>query len=277
MIIARTVEEVREAIRNAARPLGFVPTMGALHEGHVSLLRAARSHCDSVVMSIFVNPLQFGPSEDFERYPRSESEDLAVAENEKVDIAFIPPIDEMYPAGRATTVRVAGIGDAYEGASRPGHFDGVATVVAKLFAIVEPDVAFFGQKDAQQLAVIRRMVIDLSLPIEIVGCETVRETDGLAMSSRNVYLSSEDRKRAASLQQALREAGELIGQRGDVLEAVEAMRERLEENTDGVDYAAAVDPVTFDSPRDGGPYLLIVAARVGGTRLIDNLLVEAPR
>ena len=277
MIVARTVDEARNAIGSAPRPLGFVPTMGALHEGHLSLLRAARSRCDTLALSIFVNPLQFGPTEDLDKYPRSEDADLEKAETEKVDVVFVPSVDEMYPEGRSTTVQVGGVADGFESAVRPGHFDGVATVVAKLFGIVQPDVAFFGQKDAQQLAVIRRMVIDLSLPTEIVACETVREPDGLAMSSRNVYLSPEDRRRAASLFEALQAGRRVLRESGSLPEAVETLRRHLEASTDSVDYAAVVDPDTFGPPRAEGPYLLIVAAHVGGTRLIDNLFVEGSR
>ena len=274
MNVYRTIAEMRAAIRAAARPLGFVPTMGALHEGHLSLVRAARERCDTVVTSIFVNPLQFGPHEDFNQYPRSEETDLAAAEEVKVDIVFLPTVDEMYPSDRSTTVSVGEITTRYEGAIRPGHFDGVATVVAKLFGIVQPDVAFFGQKDAQQLAVINRMVADLSMSVEVVGCPTIREPDGLALSSRNVYLSADERRRAASLWQAL-EAGATTLQGDDSAAAERAMHEILQSNVDSIDYAAVVDPDSFGPPRPSGPYLLIVAARLGETRLIDNLLVGA--
>ena len=273
MKVARTINELRDVLATAPHPIGFVPTMGALHDGHLSLVRAARQRCDTVVMSIFVNPLQFGPHEDFSRYPRSERDDLAAAENEKVDVVFMPSVDEMYPEGRATTVHVDGLADLYEGAIRPGHFDGVATVVTKLFAIVTPDEAFFGQKDAQQLAVIKRVVEDLSLPVEIVACPTIRERDGLALSSRNVYLSEEERRRATSLWRALRSGWDLLETSG-APSAEKQMRATLEDGLDAVDYAAVVDPSTFGSPGTGGPYLLIVAGRLGETRLIDNLLVE---
>jgi len=248
--------------------------MGALHEGHLSLVRVARERCDTVVMSIFVNPLQFGPSEDFDRYPRSEQADLTAAEREKVDVVFLPSVEEMYPDGCSTVVQVSGVADGFEGAVRPGHFDGVATVVAKLFGIVQPDAAFFGQKDAQQVAVVRRMVVDLSMPIEVVACETVRENDGLAMSSRNAYLGPEDRSRATVLWQALQAGAAALNEGRDAADAESAMRGVLGPSTDQVDYAAVVDPDTFGPPREGGPRLLVVAARVGETRLIDNLLVE---
>ena len=274
MKVARTIDDVRRRLVAAPRPVGLVPTMGALHDGHLSLLRAARGRVATVVLSIFVNPLQFGPNEDLARYPRSLEADLEVAEHAGVDIAFVPSVEGMYPPGRATTIRVAGVTEPFEGAIRPGHFDGVATVVAKLLGIVGPELVFFGQKDAQQLATIRRLVADLSIPTEVVGCETVRETDGLALSSRNRYLSGPDRERAVALWQALQEGVAALRQ-GDEPEAVEKrMTAVLEEGVDAVDYAAVVDPDTFQRPEPGRPRLLIVAARVGETRLIDNLLVE---
>lgn len=277
MKVVRTIAELRDELVAVATPIGFVPTMGALHEGHLSLVREARGRSETVVMSIFVNPLQFGPDEDFDRYPRGEDADLAAAEEAGVDLVFMPSVEEMFPSGRATTVHVDGVTDLFEGAIRPGHFDGVATVVAKLFGIVQPDAAFFGHKDAQQLAVVRRMVADLSLPIEIVGCPTVRETDGLALSSRNVYLGDDDRIRARSLWRALQAGAEELYRTDQIGRAEAAMRDGLEPETDEVDYASVVDPDTFGPPREGGRYLLIVAARVGGTRLIDNFLVEVPR
>ena len=277
MKVTRTIEEVRSAVAASVGPVAFVPTMGALHEGHLSLVTSARERSGTVVMSIFVNPLQFGPGEDFERYPRSEKDDLDKAERAGVDVAFLPSVDEMYPDGRATTVHVGGITERFEGAVRPGHFDGVATVVGKLLGIVGPDVAFFGRKDAQQLAVVRRMVSDLSIPTEIVGCETVREADGLALSSRNRYLSDADRARATSLWRAL-QAGAAALERGEGRREVERlMGEMIEAGTDGLDYAAVVNPDTFGAAEPGGPGLLIVAARLGQTRLIDNLLVEQMR
>ena len=264
-------------LADAPRPVGLVPTMGALHEGHLSLVRAARAQSRTVAMSIFVNPLQFGPGEDFDRYPRSEDDDLESAERAGVDVAFLPSVEEMYPDVRVTTVHVDGISDRFEGSVRPGHFDGVATVVAKLFGIVGPDLAYFGRKDAQQLAVVRRMVEDLSIPTDIVGCDTVRESDGLAMSSRNRYLSADQRERATSLWRAL-QAGAAAVADGESVTGVEGrMTEVLEAETDAVDYAALVNPDTFEPAEPGGPGLLIVAARLGSTRLIDNLLVETLR
>ena len=277
MKVVRTIDEARDALDSASRPVGFVPTMGALHEGHLSLVRAARTKAVTVVMSIFVNPLQFGPDEDLERYPRSEEADLKVAEAEGVDFVFAPSVDEMYPDGRKTTVEIGELGDVYEGAFRPGHFGGVATVVAKLFGIVIPDVAFFGQKDAQQLAVIRRMVEDLSLPVEIMAAPTIRAEDGLALSSRNAYLSDDQRRRASALWRALRVGWQMLEDGAGDDRVVREMTAILGEEADAVDYVAVVDPDTFKAPSQGGPRLLIVAARFGQTRLIDNLLVERVR
>ena len=276
MILVRTIAELRAALepqRRGGMEIGFVPTMGALHEGHLSLVRAARDSCDVVVMSIFVNPLQFGPTEDLGSYPRREAEDLELAEIEKVDVVFIPTEAEMYPPGSSTTVRIAGVTENYEGAVRPGHFDGVSTVVAKLFGIVQPHVAFFGQKDAQQLAVVRQMVRDLSLPVRIEAGPTVRETDGLALSSRNVFLSAEERRAATVLYRAL-EAGARTLRNGQSHEDVRRVMEDVvgAEPLAELDYAAVVDPDTFGDPA-GHPRLLVIAARVGRTRLLDNMLV----
>jgi pantoate--beta-alanine ligase len=235
--------------------VGLVPTMGALHAGHRALLRRARAECDEVVMSLFVNPAQFGPGEDFDRYPRDEERDRVVAAQEGVDRVFAPTVAEMYPEGFSTSVSVGDLGTVFEGAHRPGHFDGVATVVLKLMNLVRPNAAYFGQKDAQQLAVIRRMTADLGLGVTIRAVETVREDDGLALSSRNAYLSSEERGRAASLHRAL-----------------EARDPAIVEGE--VDYLAVVDADTFAevAPRPGA--LVIGAARFGSTRLIDNIRIE---
>src|ERR1700688_108081 len=206
MRICESIEEMRGACRAArqgGRRLGFVPTMGALHEGHLSLVRAARASCQGVAASMFVNPTQFGPNEDLAKYPRSFDRDCALLEREGVELLFAPSVDEMYPAGAVTWVTVEGLSDKLDGRSRPGHFRGVTTVVAKLFHIVEPGTAFFGQKDAAQVAIIRRMVRDLNLPVEIVVCPIVREPDGLAMSSRNAYLDPEQRKQALVLRRSL--------------------------------------------------------------------------
>ncbi len=209
MQICATIAEARAASRAALasrQRLGLVPTMGALHEGHLSLVRAARAQCDAVAVSIFVNPAQFGPTEDLSKYPRQFDRDCQLLEKEGVDILFAPSVEEIYPQGAITWVLVEGLSEKLDGRSRPGHFRGVTTIVAKLFHIIQPEVAFFGQKDAAQLAVIRRMVRDLNFPVEIVGCPIVREPDGLAMSSRNAYLGSEERVRALVLQRALQEA-----------------------------------------------------------------------
>jgi pantoate--beta-alanine ligase len=274
MKIARRRGEVRTALeeaRRSGRSIGFVPTMGALHDGHLSLVRAARAGCDVVVLSVFVNPLQFGPEEDFDVYPRAESRDLALLEAEGVDLAFAPEVEEMYPHEASTTVSVGRVSESFEGAHRPGHFDGVATVCAKLFNIVAPDRAYFGQKDAQQVAVLKRMVRDLDLTLEIVVCPTVRAPDGLALSSRNAYLSTEDRGRATALYRAL-QAGATDAAAADFEGAERTMRAVLEGIE--VDYAGCVDPDTFGAPRRGAPVLLVVAAYIGSTRLIDNLMVE---
>ncbi|MDQ4125404.1 MAG: pantoate--beta-alanine ligase [Actinomycetota bacterium] len=278
MRVARTVAEVRAFYRNE-RPRGttvaFVPTMGALHDGHLSLVRKAREAADLVVVSIFVNPLQFGPGEDYESYPRDEGRDVALLEEEGANLVFLPAVDDMYPEGAVTTVHVDGpLTSTLEGAARPGHFDGVATVVGKLFNVTDPDVAVFGQKDAQQVAVIRRMVRDLSYRTEIVVAPTVRDADGLALSSRNAYLGEHEREAATALHRAL-VTGEEACRDGGPGAAEAVMREVLDA-AEGVepDYAAAVDPYSFGSPAGDGPVLLAVAARVGRTRLIDNVLVR---
>jgi pantoate--beta-alanine ligase len=237
--------------------LGLVPTMGALHAGHRALLRAARGENDRVVMSLFVNPTQFGEGEDFERYPRDEGRARAIAAQEGVDEVFAPAVDDMYPPGFATAIDVGPLGSRFEGAFRPGHFAGVATVVMKLLQRVRPSAAYFGQKDAQQLAVIRRMVRDLDVPVDIRSVPTVRDSDGLALASRNAYLSAAERARATSLHRAL------VARDPSLVEGE-------------LDYLAVVDPDTFDEvdPRPGT--LVIGAARFGGTRVIDNIVLEAP-
>ncbi len=274
MKTVRSVAELRaELAASAKEKVGFVATMGALHDGHLSLVRAACAACDVVVVSIFVNPLQFGPGDDLTAYPRDERGDATLAESEGADILFLPSVDEMYPPGRATTVSVGPIGEMLEGADRPGHFEGVATVVAKLFNLVSPAVAFFGQKDAQQVAVVRQLVSDLSFDIELVICPTVREPDGLALSSRNAYLSADERRRAAAIYRALSVGAESL-RREDFDAAEKKMWELLVAEGLEPSYAQAVDPVTFGSPSENGSVLLVIAARLGSTRLIDNLLVE---
>ena len=274
MRTARTTRELLNLI--TTRPSSFVPTLGALHDGHRSLLSAARaSSAGSVVGSIFVNPLQFGPSEDFDAYPRSEEADLEMFRAQGVDIAFIPSVDEMYPPGRTTTVSVGPLGEILEGAHRPGHFDGVATVCAKFFNLVRPQRAFFGQKDAQQVAVIKRMVADLNFDIEVVVCPTVRDGDGLALSSRNAYLSGEERDRATTLYRALVAGRSILNAGGDPTAARAEMESMLSEAPGlELDYAVVCDPDTFGSPEPERPVLLAVAARVGRARLIDNVMWE---
>jgi pantoate--beta-alanine ligase len=280
MVVAELIKDVRAAVR-AAREQGsrirLVPTMGALHEGHASLLRAARADGGFVAVSIFVNPTQFGPHEDLAKYPRPRERDLEICRREGVDLVFMPTPAEMYPAGFATTVHVARLTEKMCGGYRPGHFDGVCTVVAKLLAIVEPDAAYFGEKDAQQLAVVRRMAADLNLTAEIRGCPLVREPDGLAMSSRNAYLKPAERRQALALSATLADAQQAImaGER-DAARVAVAARGRLEA-AEGVtlEYVAVVDPDTLeDLVRIEGRVLVAVAARVGATRLIDNVLLR---
>jgi pantoate--beta-alanine ligase len=262
---------------HGARSIGLVPTMGALHDGHLSLVRAAKASCDAVVVSIFVNPTQFGPLEDFDLYPRRVEQDCALLEREGVDAVFLPGVEEMYPPGATTYVDVGKLGEKLDGASRPGHFRGVATVVSKLFQIVEPDRAFFGQKDAAQVAVLRRMVRDMHFRTELVACPIVREADGLAMSSRNSYLSADEREQALVLSKALRaiqsrfDEGEREAERliesGLFVMSYEPMVR--------IDYLKVVDPSTLEDVYTvEGSALVALAAFVGKTRLIDNVLLE---
>ncbi|MBF8186533.1 pantoate--beta-alanine ligase [Nonomuraea sp. K274] len=271
LIVARNREDLVKA--RAGGEVALVPTMGALHEGHRSLIRQARVRANHVVVSIFVNPLQFTPNEDFSRYPRTFDADLDVCREEGVDVVFHPAVEDMYAPDRQVSVSAGEMGRIVEGAFRPGHFDGVLTVVLKLFNLVQPDLAFFGQKDAQQLAVIRRMVTDLNLPIEIVGVPTVREPDGLALSSRNRFLSAQDRKVALALSRALRAgAAELTpaGIHATARAVLDAAGPELE-----VDYLTLVEPATFAEVTESyaGPAVLAVAATIGGTRLIDNVIL----
>ncbi len=250
--------------------------MGALHQGHLSLVRAARESSEVVAASIFVNPTQFGPNEDLAKYPRSFEQDRALLEREGVEFLFAPSVEEMYPAGAVSWVTVEGLSDKLDGRSRPGHFRGVTTVVAKLFHIVEPDAAFFGQKDAAQVAIIRRMVRDLNMPVEIVVCPIVREPDGLAMSSRNAYLDPEQRKRALVLHRSLMRVQRLAetGERNAGTLLAAGREEFGEESSVRLDYFELVDPDTLDPVHDiSGDALAAVAAFVGNTRLIDNILL----
>ncbi|HWW16308.1 MAG TPA: pantoate--beta-alanine ligase [Candidatus Dormibacteraeota bacterium] len=280
MKICETIEDMRtacRAVRAGGKRLGFVPTMGALHDGHLSLVRAARDSCDMVAASIFVNPTQFGPNEDLAKYPRTFERDREMLEKEGVKLLFAPSIEEMYPAGAVTWVTVDGLSGKLDGRSRPGHFRGVTTVVAKLFHIVEPDVAFFGQKDAAQVAIIRRMVRDLNLHVEIVACPIVREADGLAMSSRNAYLEPQQRQQALVLHRALLRIKKLWeGRERDVGELLAAGREEFAaEKSVRLDYFEIVDPDNLDPVEIAANGALVaVAAFVGPTRLIDNILLQ---
>jgi pantoate--beta-alanine ligase len=278
--ICATIEAMRassRALRRKGARLGLVPTMGALHEGHLSLVHAAKAQCDAVAVSIFVNPTQFGPNEDFNKYPRNFERDCEILRNKNVDLLFAPCAEEMYPSPAATWVNVAGLSDRLCGRSRPGHFRGVATVVAKLFHIVEADVAFFGQKDAAQLAIIRRMVDDLNFAVEVVGCPIVREPDGLALSSRNAYLDPQQRQAATALYQSLQEilrefdsgerrAEKLIAAGKRILVELPCLR---------LDYLEIVDPETLQEIRTvSRESLVAVAAFLGPTRLLDNAVLK---
>jgi pantoate--beta-alanine ligase len=281
--ICTTIDEMRAAARGArlaGKRVGLVPTMGALHEGHLSLVRAAYAACDLVAASIFVNPTQFGPNEDLEKYPRSFERDRELLKNEGVQMLFAPSVEQMYPAGAVTWVTVEELSSKLDGRSRPGHFRGVTTVVAKLFHIVDPDAAFFGQKDAAQVAIIRRMVRDLNLPVQIVVCPIVREPDGLAMSSRNAYLDAEQRKQALVLHRSLSRVKELVdaGEMAASKLASVGGEEFTREPSVRLDYFEIVNPDTLDPVGDvSGGALVAVAAYVGGTRLIDNLLIGISR
>ncbi|MFZ0760051.1 MAG: pantoate--beta-alanine ligase [Candidatus Sulfotelmatobacter sp.] len=279
MRVCTTIEDMRtggQDVRRRGKRLGFVPTMGALHEGHLSLVRAARASCDSVTASIFVNPAQFGPGEDLAKYPRTFDHDRELLEREGVELLFAPSVEEMYPAGAVTWVTVEELSDRLDGRSRRGHFRGVTTVVAKMFHLIEPDAAFFGQKDAAQVAIIRRMVRDLNLRVEIVACPIVREADGLAMSSRNAYLDPQQRKQALVLHSSLlrvreswdageRNAGKLLAAGREEIAGEKSVR---------LDYFEIVDPDNLSTVENVARGALVaVAAFVGTTRLIDNILL----
>jgi pantoate--beta-alanine ligase len=278
----RTKSDLRAALderRRGGDEIGLVPTMGALHGGHLSLIRAARTSCDTVVVTLFVNPTQFGPGEDLDTYPHDEARDASIAAAEGVDFLFVPSMEEIYPRGFATTVTVAGLADVLDGAPEqrgPEHFQGVTTVVAKLLNIVQPDVAFFGQKDAQQAIVIRRMVEDLDFAVRIAVLPTVREADGLAMSSRNRYLSPEDRERAAALSRALRAAERVVaGGEDSVAVALAAARDELRRAGIEPEYLEARDAEDLSPAANfnGRPVLVALAARLGRARLIDNTVI----
>ena len=276
MKVAETVAEMKQLRRQMSGSVGLVPTMGYLHQGHLELVRRARRDSENVVVSIFVNPTQFGPTEDLARYPRDIPRDLALLERERTDVVFMPSPDEMYPAGFSTWVDVEKVTECLEGAHRPGHFRGVATVVAKLFNIVEPHRAYFGQKDAQQLLVIRKMVADLNMNLQVVAVPTVREPDGLAMSSRNTYLSAEERRAALVLWRALSLAQ-------DLWDSGERSAERLRQNMTAIihseplaviDYVSVADAETLEElMRVERPALVSLAVRIGQTRLIDNVVL----
>lgn len=276
---AAEVTAVSKEAHRAGKRVGFVPTMGALHEGHLSLVRTARAQSDVVIASVFVNPTQFGPNEDFSRYPRQPERDSAMLAAEKTDYLFMPSTEEMYPAGATSWVTVEGLSEKLDGRSRPGHFRGVTTVVSKLFNIVQPDFAFFGQKDAAQGAIISKMVRDLNFDVQIVICPIVRESDGLAMSSRNAYLTPEQRKQATVLYRALMRVQSLVD-RGEASSArlhVAGTQVMAEESAVKLDYFEIVNRETLD-PVSGvfNGALIAVAAYVGSTRLIDNIVVTGP-
>ncbi len=278
MQLVRGVEELKAAVKNlraGGRSIAFVPTMGALHAGHMALVEEGRRQADAVIASIFVNPKQFGAGEDLELYPRQEGADAAMLQDHGCDLLWLPVADDIYPPGFATNVSVAGISERWEGASRPGHFDGVATVVARLLLAAAPDVAIFGEKDFQQLAVIRRMVADLGIPVRIDGVSTVRDSDGLALSSRNAYLSAEERAGAVALPSALRRAASRLVAGDEPPSVLAEAQVRLEEaGFSRIDYVALVDAGTLDPVDRYGPnQRLIAAAVIGTTRLIDNLVV----
>ncbi|PYV98748.1 MAG: pantoate--beta-alanine ligase [Acidobacteria bacterium] len=277
MQIFKTIQEMRAACslaKGGGQRLGLVPTMGALHEGHLSLVRTAKAQCDAVAASIFVNPTQFGPNEDFAKYPRSFERDCEILEQEAVDLLFAPAVEEMYPQGMTTWVTVEGLSDKLCGKARPGHFRGVTTVVAKLFQIVQPDAGFFGQKDAAQLAIIRRMVRDLNFAVEIVACPVVREPDGLAMSSRNAYLDPQQRRAAPVLYRSLLKIQEVFKRgehRADKL--IDSGKQTItEEHSVRLDYLEIVDPDTLDHADEISKTTLVaIAGYLGSTRLIDNI------
>jgi pantoate--beta-alanine ligase len=279
----QTIREARQlpaaliALRAGGKSLALVPTMGALHAGHLALIEEAKRYADRVAATIFINPLQFGANEDLGRYPRQEEKDAELLNDAGCDLLWLPQPDEIYPAGFATTVSVKGLSDRWEGEARHGHFDGVATVVAKLLCAIRPDIAVFGEKDYQQLAVIRRMTQDLQLGVETLGVPTVRDADGLALSSRNAYLSSEERQRALELPRSLNDAATSIRSGASVSQTLTTAANRLKSaGFVKVDYVALVNALTLEPlDRPEGPMRLIAAATVGTTRLIDNVPVEA--
>ncbi|MHC4698829.1 MAG: pantoate--beta-alanine ligase [Planctomycetota bacterium] len=282
MYVVKDIKPARDGIRELQKNggvVGLVPTMGALHEGHLSLIRMARERCGAVAVTIFVNPTQFGPGEDFEAYPKTLEADLKACDAEGADLVFTPSVATMYPPGTLTTVHVSGSTEVLCGSCRPGHFDGVATVVAKLFQILPADIAFFGEKDYQQLVVIRRMARDLNIPIEIVGCPTVREADGLALSSRNAYLSDSERAQAVSLSRALLTAVDqaAVGERNTAALTRGIREEILAAGPVNIEYVDIVDAETLEVLTTiDRPARICLAARIGPCRLIDNVPVDVP-
>jgi pantoate--beta-alanine ligase len=278
--VAKTIDEIRTLVKQArsqGKTIGFVPTMGALHAGHVSLIEAAKKQTDFVVVSIFVNPTQFGPNEDFDKYPRTFDSDIEICQKAGVETVFAPSVQEMYSTEQLTWVNIGKLADVLCGASRPGHFRGVATVCAKLFNIVKPDVAFFGQKDAQQAIIIKRMVADLNMPLEIVVCPTVREPNGLAMSSRNKYLSQEQRQDTAAIYASLQKAEQLIRAGEKNSKNIIAAMHQILRRTGSIqtEYVHIVDAATLaDMQVVRGQVLIAVAVRIGPARLIDNILMD---
>lgn len=278
MEVVRELAALRAAVadaRAAGRTIALVPTMGALHAGHVALVEAARRPGTTVVASIFVNPRQFGAGEDLSRYPRRETSDIATLTDAGCDLLWLPPVEAMYPEGFATNLSVTGVSEGLDGAARPGHFDGVATVVAKLFNQVDPDRAYFGEKDFQQLAVVRRMVVDMDFDVEVVGVPTQREDDGLALSSRNIYLDEDERQKAVALPRALGIAARAIVAGGDSAKALADAESALTAAGFEIDYVALVDAETLGEPVLGKRRQLLAAARLGTTRLIDNIAVDS--
>lgn len=283
MKIIKTIAKLKEEIskiKKSGQTVGFVPTMGFLHDGHLSLVRASKKENERTIVSLFVNPLQFGPKEDLDKYPRNEKKDIKLLKKEEVDILFIPAVGELYPNGFKTAVSVKELSEVLCGASRPGHFDGVCTIVTKLFNLVEPDIAYFGQKDAQQLIIIKKMVEDLNMNIKIKGIPIVRERDGLAMSSRNIYLVNEERAHAPLLYASLRKAQEMINNKQiDADEIINAMHKIILGKTEGkakIDYIEIRDVDTLEKiEKINGNTLIALAVKFGKARLIDNIIINA--